>query len=687
MATVPSGYAYYDTSASTVIEQGKTMPAPGAGDRYYGVNYTTHTTDNSKPDLQYYNSEVVKYYYRDSDTSSHPEWREYTIPAGWRLLNKAYTMSSLSVPQTINGANVVSIYINGSGSNITSINIPSTIVRVEIVDAPKVTTISGTLGANLKEFQCINATGLVSVPSLANATSMVYGGYMFYKCTALQIAPQLPPNVTSLYSAFYQCTSLTTPANIPSKVIDMANMYSGCRALTTVPENNSTVALYMQAMFYNCENIIDASNFNSSITMQNGSNMFCNCSKLVSPPTIRGTNASIAHAFDHCISLELPPAFEGSFNNVGNCFDYCESLVEPAIFPSNTLAMVGVYRYCSSLLHTGVIPSKATTIAGMFRECTALTTVNLMIPNTVSNTDFLFYGCVNLTGIIWKQESQSWPTGTDMFYNTQQNIIIYSAPDMSSGISGWVNSANNHNVYIGLDPSHIENSIVRSDLDGTLDDNSQYIKLVIKFKYPVIDNCKIYVPKIYIKNQQQQPIQDWILTYTNSTGETINKTIINSTDITVAQIEANDLIEDGVFETFFETTAEEGSAYLIVIPTSCNKVPRSYDNNGDYVYETYYWSNTVGQAIFTGDTYIFDALPDGSAFKVGGPIMENTGETGFIVGNQISLVEAQYPSTFNGPVTFNSNIYIAIDENASSEYLDGRIYDRINTLNWRDVLG
>ena len=67
--------------------------------------------------------------------------------------------------------------------------------------------------------------------------------------------------------------------------------------------------------------------------------------------------------------------------------------------------------------------------------------------------------------------------------------------------------------------------------------------------------------------------------------------------------------------------------------------------------------------------------------------MENTGETGFIVGNQISLVEAQYPSTFNGPVTFNSNIYIAIDENASSEYLDGRIYDRINALNWSDVLG
>lgn len=684
MATVPSGYSYYDASASTVIEQGKTMPAPGAGDRYYGVNYTTHTTDNSKPDLQYYNSEVVGYYNRDSDTSSHPEWREYTIPAGWRLLNKAYTMSSLSVPQTINGANVVSIYINGSGSNITSINIPSTIVRVEIVDAPKVTTISGTLGANLKEFQCINATGLVSVPSLANATSMVYGGYMFYKCTALQTAPQLPPNVTSLYDAFYQCTSLITPATIPSKVIDIASMYEGCSALTEVPINNSTVALYMQRLFYDCENITDASNFNIPVTMENGWEMFRNCIKLVSPPSIlRGNNASVYRMFQNCVKLTAAPTFEGSFSNLNAMFYQCSSLVHPPIIKHVTnCEMAWMFAECTSLSSVPELPQSIKSAYYMFYNCTSLTWVNIIIPgrNPVS-INYMFNGCTNLTGVIWRDGTSSVNSHNKLFENTTKTIIL--AGDIATAGSLWASTANNNNVYIGLNAEIVGTGVARCNISGQLDDKGEYVKLTVKFICPELAYSKIYVPKVYIKNAQQQPIQDWTLTYIQD-DDTIIKTITNSTDITAARIEANDLVTNGTFETIFE--AADDSVYVIYIPTSCSQVPQGYNDDGSYIIDTYYWNGTGGQAIFTGQTYIFDALPDGSSFKIGGPIIEENGDTGFIVGDEISLVTAQYPSTFNGPATFNSNIYIAIDENASSEYLDGRIYDGINTLNWSDVL-
>ena len=688
MAVVENGYAYFDYSANKRYTAGQTMPTPGVNDQYFGVT-STGATDYSKLYYVYMAEQVVTYSYYTTEIAES----NFTIPEGWAITSSNYTMTNASVVSTIAGKNVVSVNLaNNSTSKITSINIPSTIVAFWAWGNPTLQHVTGTLSSSLKYIIFKDASSLVSVPDMSNAINMINGQKMFQNCTLLTTVPSLPPNIVHLGYAFDNCSSLENAPTIPSTVRDLGYTFRGCSSLTTAPINNSTVVVYITHTFENCINLVDASNFNISISMQAGSNTFHNCTKLNNLPIIRGTHASIVRMFDHCLNLEYPPIFEGSFDNVGNCFDYCESLVEPAVFPSDTLSMVGVYRFCSSLLHTGVIPSKATSISGMFRECTALTTVNLMIPNTVTNTDYLFYGCINLTGIIWRQEAISWPTGVDMFYNTQQDIIIYSDPNMSSGISSWVNSANNNNVYIGLNPLYTESSIVRSNLDGTLDDNSNYVKLTIKFNYPLIDNCKIYVPKIYIKNNQQQPIQDWTLTYTNSIGDTITKVITNSTDIEATRIEANDLIRVGTFETFFETTAEEGSVYIVVIPTSCNKVPRSYDNNGNYVYETYYWNSTAGQAIFTGDTYIFDALPDGSSFKIGGPIVEDEGETGFIVGNQVSLIEAQYPSTFNGPATFNGsstfndNLYIDIDENASTGTTDGDLYNLIvNILRWNDV--
>lgn len=688
MAVVENGYAYFDYSANIRYTAGQTMPTPGVNDEYFGVT-STGATDYSKLYYVYAAERAVTYSYYSTEIAES----SFTIPEGWGVTSANYTMTNASVVSAIAGKNVVSVNLaNNSVSKITSINIPSTIVAFWAWSNPVLQHVTGTLSSSLKYIIFKDASSLVSVPDMSNAINMINGQRMFQNCTLLTTVPSLPPNIIYLSRAFDNCSSLENAPTIPSTVRDLGYTFQGCSSLTTAPINNSTVVVYINHTFKDCVNLVDASNFNISISMKVGTCTFQNCTKLNNPPIIRGTHASISYMFSHCLSLEYPPIFEGSFDNVANCFDYCESLIEPAVFPSDTLSMMGVYRFCSSLLHTGVIPSKATTISGMFRECTALTTVNLMIPNTVTNTDYLFYGCINLTGIIWRQGALSWPAGVDMFYNTQRDIIIYSDPNMSSGISSWVNSANNNNVYIGLNPLYTESSIVRSNLDGTLDDNSNYVKLTIKFKYPLIDDCKIYVPKIYEKNNQQQPIQDWTLTYTNSIGDTITKVITNSTDIEATRIEANDLIRVGTFETFFETTAEEGSVYIVVIPTSCNKVPRSYDNNGNYVYETYYWNSTAGQAIFTGDTYIFDALPDGSSFKIGGPIVEDEGETGFIVGNQVSLIEAQYPSTFNGPATFNGsstfndNLYIDIDENASTGTTDGDLYNLIvNILRWNDV--
>lgn len=179
------------------------------------------------------------------------------------------------------------------------------------------------------------------------------------------------------------------------------------------------------------------------------------------------------------------------------------------------------------------------------------------------------------------------------------------------------------------------------------------MQLSINFTCPVMDHSKIYVPKIYIKNNQIAPYQNWTLTYTNE-GTEVVKIIPNSTDISSARIEANDIIEQGNFTTLFSAEdLSEGAALQIFIPTSNSQIAIDWDDTNDqYVISTVYWSGTRGSAIFTGETYIFDATPNGKSFKIGGPIDDST-ETGFIVGNAGLPQADQFPSTFNGPVTIN----------------------------------
>ena len=91
---------------------------------------------------------------------------------------------------------------------------------------------------------------------------------MFYKCTSLTTAPELPAETLAsscYYYMFGYCTSLTTAPELPATTLASScysDMFYGCTSLTTAPVLPATTLTKKcyQNMFNGCTNL-------SSITM------------------------------------------------------------------------------------------------------------------------------------------------------------------------------------------------------------------------------------------------------------------------------------------------------------------------------------------------------------------------------------------------------------------------------------
>lgn len=683
--TVPSGWAYYDKSANKYLIAGETMPTPADGDMYYSTSQKTNNSCyyNYRASRQYY------YNYRQTDTDKYPNYSSFTLMAGWEVTpSEGWSGGGTFAPlSSVAGAPVVSIWMS-RGVNLSTVTCHSNIRVIHLNSNTYVQTVNGTISSNLLYAYFDGCTNLKSIPSMGNATQMIYGHRLFGNCTSLTTVPALPPNLEVIQEGFINCTSLVTAPNIPSGILWGGSMFEGCTSLQIAPKNNASNIQYVWRAFKDCINLEDASAFTFYSSILNMNQCFQGCEKLVTPPAkITGTNATAVRMFEKCKALVTPPIFEGTYTKWNTIFWQCSALKTPPRIPDSVIELPWAFAECTSLESVPVIPKSVQTLYYAFYKCTSLTWVSLRINNT-GNTgysmNYMFNGCTNLTGIIYMNGTYL-PDYNVVFNDTINPIIIGGNGTVAQALAL---SSNNNNVYKWLNATYESISSVRCNELGELDDTGTFMKIIIDFTCPIIDYSKIYVPKVYVKNNQLEPVQNWILTYPSPEDEGVEivKEIPDSTDITVTRIEANDVVAKGSFSTLFSTeNMTEGAALKVLIPTSCSQVALDWNDDGSYKYGTFYWNGSEGSAIFTGETYIWDAVPDGSVFKIGGPVYD--GEKGFIVGNSGEAEENQYSATFNGPVTFNSNIYIAIDENASSEYLDGRIYDRINALNWSDVLG
>ncbi len=197
---------------------------------------------------------------------------------------------------------------------------------------------------------------------------------LFYDCTALTSAPELPAENLANYcykSMFYGCSSLKTAPKLPAKTMASecyTHMFNGCSSLKKAPELPA-------------ETLADACY----------SSMFQECYALESAPASlpakKMASQCYSWMFNGCSSLKVAPelpATELARNCYGGMFFNCENLTTAPVLSATALV-----DYCYDQ---------------MFNGCTKLSSITILAPSDqISGTSFFYNSDSN-----WISE-----TGTD----------------------------------------------------------------------------------------------------------------------------------------------------------------------------------------------------------------------------------------------------------------------------------
>ena len=135
-------------------------------------------------------------------------------------------------------------------------------------------------------------TGLTAAPELP-ATALAEGCYtsMFYGCTGLTAAPELPATALAGYcytSMFFECTGLTAAPELPATALAegcYSFMFSDCTGLTAAPELPATALAEgcYNSMFYGCTGLTAAPELPATaLADECYSSMFYGCTGLTS---------------------------------------------------------------------------------------------------------------------------------------------------------------------------------------------------------------------------------------------------------------------------------------------------------------------------------------------------------------------------------------------------------------------
>ena len=231
--------------------------------------------------------------------------------------------------------------------------------------------------------------------------------YMFYGCTSLVQAPELPATTlaSNCYdSMFYDCTSLTQAPELPATILVYecySHMFQGCTSLTQAPElpaTNLSIRCY-QLMFYDCKSLTQAPELPATtLTYGCYQLMFQDCTSLTQAPELPATTLAgscYVDMFNGCKSLTQAPELPAT-----TLYDYCYrrmfegciSLTQAPKLPVMNLATgcyEAMFNGCKSLTQAPELP--ATQLASycynyMFQGCTKLNYVKCLATDT-SATD------------------------------------------------------------------------------------------------------------------------------------------------------------------------------------------------------------------------------------------------------------------------------------------------------------
>ena len=193
-----------------------------------------------------------------------------------------------------------------------------------LTDANELIFSKTSLASHCYQYMFYNCTSLTTAPELP-ATTLAYNCYdsMFYGCNSLTTAPELPattlaPNCYD--SMFGSCTSLTTAPTLPATTL-ASNcyefMFQNCTSLTTAPALPATTlaSSCYYSMFYGCNSLTTAPELPAK-TLAEGCyyNLFDNCTSL-NNVTVYADDIS---ALDCTTNWLSNVASSGTFRNLGS---------------------------------------------------------------------------------------------------------------------------------------------------------------------------------------------------------------------------------------------------------------------------------------------------------------------------------------------------------------------------------
>lgn len=269
------------------------------------------------------------------------------------------------------------------------------------------------------EYMFFGCTGLTSAPELPsmNLAEKCYA-HMF-ESTALENAPALPATTLKYHcyeGMFEFCTSLTAAPELPATTLAPScyeDMFSGCTSLTSVPELPATalaISCY-QYMFQGCTSLETAPELPATSLASNCYySMFYRCSGLTSAPELPATTLSdmcYYSMFGDCTSLTSAPSLPATTlasNCYCNMFEGCTGLTFAPDLPATILSdscYSLMFSGCTSLTSAPDLP--ATTLASycysyMFQMCTNLTAAPELPVMTLAVNCYsgMFYECTSL---------------------------------------------------------------------------------------------------------------------------------------------------------------------------------------------------------------------------------------------------------------------------------------------------
>jgi hypothetical protein len=242
---------------------------------------------------------------------------------------------------------------------------------------------------------------------------------MFWDCTALTEAPELPATTLSgscYDSMFYGCTALTKAPELPATTLSAfcyQFMFQGCTALTEAPELPAT-----------------------TLAVHCYDSMFDGCTALTEAPELPATTLA-----DSCYWF---------------MFQDCTELTKAPELPATTLAdscYFGMFERCTALTEAPELP--ATTLAAlcynsMFYGCTSLKSLPDLPATTLPDSCYfaMFAGCSQIRVFHTQTAEYQIPYRIPASgVGTESDSVYYPTTSMFSATRGTIDSPNINTTY------------------------------------------------------------------------------------------------------------------------------------------------------------------------------------------------------------------------------------------------